>query len=122
MIDLFNPISQVSTALRKHAEQMATDLDKSLPDLDARYLYLKAQKTDVTAELASVEIERRVARSALQRLRDYVPFIGSYFQCPRCWVYEKNRVWMESVISGDNSDAMRCIGCTGTFIVRGNKP
>ena len=122
MTDLFDPISQVSKALSKHAEKMATDLDDRLPDLDARYFYLKAQETDVAAELASVEIERRIARSALQRFRDYVAFISPDFQCPRCWVYEKNRVRMESVISGDNSDVMRCLGCTTDFMVRGTKP
>jgi hypothetical protein len=122
MTDHFNPFSQVSKALSNHAEKMATDLDHRLPGLDARYLYRKAQKTDVAAELASVEIERRIARSALQRFRDYVAFISPDFQCPRCWVYEKNRVRMESVISGDNSDVMRCLGCTSTFIARNQQP
>lgn len=122
MTDLFDPISQIAKALGKHAEQMATDLDESLPNLDARYLYLKAQKTDVAAELASIETARRVARRALQRFRDYVAFISPDFQCPRCWVYEENRVRVESVPSGDNSDVMRCVGCTATFTVRPGSP
>ncbi len=33
MTDLFDPISQISKALGKHAEKMATDLDESLRTL-----------------------------------------------------------------------------------------
>jgi hypothetical protein len=104
------PALDILHALTEEAAEAALALKSRARSLEAELLDIEKRKAEIEAKLDA-------ARRAQQRLFDYHPRMGRYFQCPRCWIQNEVRATLSPVPGTGEEDIMRCQTCNADWVI-----
>lgn len=91
-------IRQVAAGLGRQAEVRAS--------------HLKVQLAEVEARKAEIQAQLNTARLSPERVFNFKPQIGPYFQCPNCWIENEKRSSLTPVGGPTRAeDFFRCRSC-----------
>jgi hypothetical protein len=96
--------------LSKEASEIAADIQNRIPFLEVKLEEAKAQVANIDAEL-------NTARLSLERAADFLPTLGSDFQCPSCWIHNKTRATLRPVAGDSTKDILKCNVCNEQFSI-----
>jgi hypothetical protein len=72
---------------------------------------LEDELADIEKRKAEIEANLSAAKVAHGRAATFEPEIGGNLQCPRCWIYDGNKVSVRPVPGTDKQDFFRCNKC-----------
>ena len=90
-------LKQIAIRIANHIEGNALELKRELLQVQ-----LREKELQTTIHAAS---------AASERSRNFVPLLGSDYQCPACWVDRERKSGLSPVDSPENNDIFVCRTC-----------
>jgi len=78
-----------------------------------RVLALEQEILELEEELAAKKLALHLSRLAAQRLSQFVPQVGANFHCPRCFIENELRTFLDP----SRGDFVSCQTCGSDFAV-----
>jgi len=94
--------------LKALANQMSAREQAKLSQIEKRL-------TELEEEKALLEARRDLASTANQRALNFQPVLGSDYQCPACWIVDKERAALGPISGEPHKDFFRCSRCNEAF-------
>ena len=86
------------------ATDIASKREGRLPNLQEELLEVERKKAEIDRAIHAAHLAR-------ERLRDYIPILGSGLSCPRCWIDDEARNLMSPKASETADDFWECSHC-----------
>jgi hypothetical protein len=109
---------QTEDALWRDAKAIPQRQQNGAAALEVQESELKTKICELRTRLADIQLQRKAASLAPQRLAHYAPMSGDYYQCPRCWIADENTSRMSGMDAHTTADILRCDICRYECIIR----
>lgn len=91
-------------ALSEKAAAIAEQLYGSVPALEAELREIEKRKLEIESKLDAAHLARK-------RAIEFINKVGPDYQCPRCWVRDKNRSTISPLPSNTKDNLFACDTC-----------